>query len=302
LKDSVWLGSNYANFKFEVLADGDVNFRFSNCLLKSITIDEAQPKLPRSYNIVAQYKEEGSDAVVLKELVAKTEGTTGSTIKQNYPYWLVDEAGKAYTHGTKGNEFVEAFDLKNGEGDTTFVINYAKTDYTGVVYLSEGEDIPGATLCTNGNAAIRSSMGKAGYVLEDTKLVTLEPGTYKIRAVIFDAGKTPSYSCTLTKGATEEDEIYLSATATNWTETESDLLVISESTDITLLTGGGAGQGVDVIMIYASEDAPDDPDDPTAITEAKAAKAVVARKVMKNGQILINTEAGTFNVVGIQVR
>jgi len=298
--DSIWLGSAYANYKFEALADGDITFRFSNTLLKTITIEEGQPKVPRNYTVVAQYKEEDSDAIVLKELVAKTEGITGSTIKANYPYWLADAEGNAYTHGAKGSEFVESFDLKNGEGDTIFVINYAKTDYTGVAYLSEGEDIEGSILCTSPNAAIRSSMGKAAYVMEDTKLVTLQPGTYKIRAILFDAGKTPGYVCVFSKGATENDEISLTANATNWTEAESDLLTITEATDIKLLSGGSDTTGLDVVMIYKSDDAPEDPQ---GITEVNAgAQKMAARKLMKEGKILIQTEAGTVNVAGQLVK
>ena len=142
-------------------------------------------------------------------------------------------------------------------------------------------------------------MGKAGYVLEDLKLVTLQPGTYKIRAILFDAGKTPGYVCTLTKGEGEENEIYLSATATNWTEAESDLLTITEPTDITLKAGGSENTGVDVIMIYASEDAPEDPD---AVVDVRSAQKVAVRKVVKDGQILIETAAGIVNVAGIQVK
>lgn len=292
--DSIWLGSAYANYKFEALADGDITFRFSNTLLKTITIEEGKPKVPRNYSVVAQYKEDGSDAIVLKELVAKTEATTGSTIKANYPYWLADAEGNAYTHGAKGSEFVESFDLKYGEGDTIFVINYAKTAYTGVAYLSEGEDIEGSILCTSPNAAIRSSMGKAAYVMEDTKLVTLQPGTYKIRAILFDAGKTPGYVCVFSKGATENDEISLTANATNWTEAESDLLTITEATDIKLLAGGSDNTGLDVVMIYASDDAPDE-----GIVDVNAdAKKMAVRKVMQNGQVLIVTKAGTVNVAG----
>ena len=53
-------------------------------------------------------------------------------------------------------------------------------------------------------------------------------------------------------------------------------------------------------MIYASDDAPDDPD---GIVVAKAADEKTAvRKVAKNGQILIETAAGTFNAVGAQVK
>ena len=296
IKDSIWLGSSYANYKFEVQIEGDVRFFFNNCLMKSITIEEGVEKLPCKYNVVAAYTEDET-TTTLKELVGETEGITGSTIKANYPYWLADKDGNVYTYGTKGNPFEVSFDLK---GDTTFVINYKKTDFDGCVFLSEGEDLTGAVLCTNGNAAIRSSMAKSGYVTEDLKLVTLQSGTYKIRAILFDAGKTPSYICTLTKGAGEDDEIYLSATATNWTEAESDLLTITEPTDITLKAGGSESTGVDVIMIYASTDAPEDPD---GIAEVKAnAQNAAAMKVMKNGQLLIKTATGTFNALGVQVK
>lgn len=298
VQDSVRTGSSAANYKFEVQADGDIQIKFGNTILRSITIEEGQEKLPRNYNIVAAYTEE-DNTTVLKELVGKTEGITGSTIKVNYPYWLTDANNIAYTHGSKGNEFVETFDLKNGEGDTTFVINYSKTAYEGVVFLSEGEDLTGAVECTSPNAAVRASMAKAGYVTEDLKLVTLQSGTYKVRAVLFDANKEPSYVCTLTKGEGELNEILLSATATNWTEVESDLLEITEATDITLKAGGGENQGVDVIMIYASTDAPDDPD---GIAEVKANAQKATQKFVKNGQILIETATGTFNALGVQVK
>ena len=299
VQDSVRTGSSAANYKFEVQADGDIQIKFGNTILRSITIEEGQEKLPRNYNIVAAYTAD-DNTTVLKELVGKTEGTTGSTIKVNYPYWLADAEGNVYTHGTKGTPFEKAFDLKNGEGDTTFVINYSKTTMEGAVYLSEGEDIAGAFECTSPNAAVRASMAKAAFFTEDVKLVTLQPGSYKIKAVVFDANKEVSYVCTLTKGEGEVNEIYLPATATNWTETESDLLEITEATDITLKAGGNENQGLDVIVIYASTDAPDDPD---GITEVNTnAQNAATRKVMKNGQMLIKSTAGTFNALGVQVK
>lgn len=296
IKDSVMLGSNYTSFKFEVLTAGDVTFKFCNCLVKSITIEEGVEKKPCKYKVVAGYTED-EKTTILKELVAETEGITSSTVKAYYPYWLADEQGNVYTYGTKGNPFEASFDLK---GDTTFVINYKKTAFEGCVFLSEGEDLPNAALCTSGNAAIRSSMGKAAYLAEDLKLVTLQPGTYKVRAITADyTSKSGGYDCVLTKGEGEENEIHLVATADNWNDIESDLLTITEPTDITLKASGNENQGIDVIMIYASTDAPEDPD---GISEVKDAKKVVARKVAKDGRILIQTAAGTFNAVGVQVK
>lgn len=291
IKDSIWLGSSYANYKFEVQIEGDVRFFFNNCLMKSITIEEGVEKVPCKYNVIAAYTDSVTN-ITLKELVPETDGITSSTVKAYYPYWLKDEEGNVYTYGTKGNPFEAAFDLKS---DTTFVINYKKTAFEGCVFLSEGEDLENAALCTSGNAAIRSSMGKAAYFAEDLKLVTLQPGTYKVRAIIADyTSKSGGYDCVLTKGEGEENEIHLVATADNWNDVESDLLTITEATDITLKASGNENQGVDVIMIYASTDAPDE-----GIVDVNAdAKKMAVRKVMQNGQVLIVTKAGTVNVAG----
>lgn len=295
--DSVWVSAK-GSFKFEAQIDGDISFYFGNFRMTGIEIAEAQPKVARKYNIVAAYTEDET-TTTLKELVAQTEGITGSTVKVNYPFWLTDSEANAYTHGARGTEFVESFELKNGEGDTTFVVNYSKTAFSGVAFLSEGEDLTGATLCASNNAVVRSSMGKSAYFAEDVNLCTLQPGTYKIRAVLFDAGSTPGYTITLTKGAGEENEINLTAALVNFSEVETELIEITEATNITLKAGGNDTTGLDAIMIYASTDAPEDPD---GISEVKDAKKVVARKVAKDGRILIQTAAGTFNAVGVQVK
>ena len=296
LQDSIWVNAN-ANYKFEVQVDGDLTFLFGNFRMKSITISEAQEKKPCKYNVVAAYEGEES-TIVLKELVAETEAMSGTSVKMQFPYWLKDEEGNVYQHAAISKEFNASFELNS---DTTYVLSYTKTDMEGAVYLSEGEDIPGATACTQANAAIRSSMSKAGYVTEDTKLVTLQPGSYKIRAILFDAAKEPNYICTLTKGEGEENEIYLSASATNWTNAESDLLEITEPTDITLKAGGGESQGIDVIVIYAFNDDPGDVDAIQAVG-SKAQRSFNVYKVVKDGQILIETEYGTVNAAGRQVK
>lgn len=296
LQDSIWVNAN-ANYKFEVQVDGDLTFLFGNFRMKSITISEAQEKKPCKYNVVAVYEGEES-TIVLKELVAETEAMSGTSVKMQFPYWLKDEEGNVYQHAAISKEFNTSFELNS---DTTYVLSYTKTDMEGAVYLSEGEDIPGATACTQANAAIRSSMSKAGYVTEDTKLVTLQPGSYKIRAILFDAAKEPNYICTLTKGEGEENEIYLSASATNWTNAESDLLEITEPTDITLKAGGGESQGIDVIVIYAFNDDPGDVDAIQAVG-SKAQRSFNVYKVVKDGQILIETEYGTVNAAGRQVK
>ena len=52
-------------------------------------------------------------------------------------------------------------------------------------------------------------------------------------------------------------------------------------------------------MIYVSTDAPEDPD---GISEVKVTAQKAVRKLMKNGQLVIETEAGTFNALGVQLK
>ena len=81
------LGSNYTSFKFEVLTAGDVTFKFCNCLVKTITIEEGVEKKPCKYKVVAGYTED-EKTTILKELVA-----------ENVPPRTVDINLKAYELG-----------------------------------------------------------------------------------------------------------------------------------------------------------------------------------------------------------
>ena len=49
-------------------------------------------------------------------------------------------------------------------------------------------------------------------------------------------------------------------------------------------------------MIYAASNESD------GIQEVKSAQNTAVRKVVKNGQVLIETEAGIFNVLGVQMK
>lgn len=298
LQDSIQLGSSFANFKFKSQVDGDIKFLVSQCLLKSVTIEEAIPEVPVTYNVVAAYTPEGGEPVVLKTLVSGAEAIAGSTVKVPFSFWLADTEGNVYTHGTKGTEFIEVLDLKS---DTTFYINYAKTAIEGAVFLTEAEDIEGTIICGHNNSAIRSSNKQAAYVAEDTKIFTLEPGSYKFRAILFDNGGKNNPKKVAAFGVGEQ-EIELYSDADNWTEAESELVVVESATDVIWRAGGGDGYGLDVLVIYASTDAPDDPEDPSAIVDVNAAQKVTTHKVVKGDQILIVTEAGTFNAAGVLVK
>ncbi len=258
--DSITLNGTKTAYKFEVQEDGDITFKLSNARLYSITITEGVAKVPCKYSAQAVYKD-GDNVKVLKELVSETDGITGTTVKVNYSYWLTDEDGNLYTHGAKGTPFVETLDLVS---DTIFHINYTKADITGVVFLAEAEDFYDeedmdcpVKLCTQANAAIRSSNCKAAYTTADTKLITLPAGTYKMTAIIFDnTGKTSGRYQKIAVGTTENDTLFFSATADNWTEAEN-IFELKEETDIVWAKGGADTNGFDCFVIYATDELPE---------------------------------------------
>lgn len=259
--DSVQLApnNNFADYKFQITQDGDVNFAISQAWVSSINIEEAKPIVDVNYSIVAVAADD--ETKVLKTIKETTLGKTNDAVTVNYSYWLKDEEGYLYTHGSKGTPFTETFYLDSN--DTIFAIKYTKTETTGVVYVSEAEEWfdeenleSPIQLCTNENSAIRSSNGKAAYCAaeEGYQLTTLPAGKYKIKAVLFDANKTASYMPTFMVGS---EEVTLSATATNFAEVESGVIEITEESPVILKQSGNDKQGIDIIAIYATDEMPE---------------------------------------------
>lgn len=258
MKDSLQLGSSFANFKFTVLQDGDVTLMFSNALVKSLEITEARPIVDCTYSVKAIYKD-GDNVKELKTLVPETVGKTNDVVKVNYSYWLTDEEGNLYTYGTKGSEFTQKFDLVS---DTTFVINYKKVEgVSEVKFLAEAEDwVDEENLesvvqyCTNANSAVRSSNCKAAYATADWTVATLPAGTYKIKAVLFDSQKTASFVANFAVGT---EEIPLAANSTNFAEVESEPFEVTEETNVIWKAGGSENYGIDILVIYATDELPE---------------------------------------------
>lgn len=301
MKDSLQLGSNFANFKFTVLQDGDVTLKLSNALVKSLEITEARPIVDCVYSVKAIYQD-GDNVKELKTLVPETVGKTNDVVKVNYSYWLTDGEGNLYTYGTKGNEFLEKFDLIS---DTTFVISYKKVaDVSDVVFLSEGENFfdeenqeRTIEMVTQANSAVRSSNGKAAYATADTKITTLPAGTYTFKAIIFDnTGKSSGFIQSIGISENTDADLLLAANADNWTEAQETFILENEG-DIIWRAGGNENKGIDIMVIYKS-----DGGDAVASVEAAETAAPATRKVVKDGKFLIETANGTFTAAGAQVK
>lgn len=291
------LTGSAAEYKITVAENGDLALASKNVIYNSISVFPSTiEKKDIPYTIVAQ----DANGNAIKTLV-EAVGKTNDNVSVNYSYWLADAAGKLYTRGTKGTPFTESFKLEDGK--SVYPLAYKEATVAGltsVAFVTEGEDIEGTMACTQANSAIRSSNAKAAYATGDVKVTTLQPGTYKMKAVLFDNGgkNTPKVVATLKLG---DKNIELWSAEDNFTEvTTEEAYTITEATDLVLLTGGTENYGLDCLVVYNYDASQDIPDDPDAVNNATAAKNAGIIKVMENGQAVIKTLNGTFNAAGAQ--
>ena len=298
-KDSLATTKNAASYQFTVLEDGDLTVKVGNSCLYSIDIVEKTDYNPK-YSVVAV----DPHGNVVKTYVEETEDEAGALVRCYYSHWLKTAEDSLLTYGSVGAEMSLTFTLAS---DTTFVIKYKSTGIGGVVYLAEMEDLVNAEdlecpvqLLTTGNEAVRASNGKAAYVTSDYTITTVPAGTYKIYAGVFDKTKGGGSNQTFKVG---EEEIIISSTSDNLSIVESSPFTVTEdNTPVVWLSNGSTQNGIDMIAIYATDDVPEEEPDGVSSVEAKANVTKAVRKVVNNGQLLIEGANGTFNVAGAQVK
>ena len=186
------------------------------------------------------------------EIVRATEGTSYETATVKVPYRKYNvKDGVLYSKGDTGKEYNYSFSLT--EDNLVKSIEYtASTTMTNVVFLSEGEDIEGLTPCNSNNTGIRSSNSASAYASSDTKITTLEPGKYKLHAVIYDASKTPDSHWIFKAGDRQIAD--LNCTTVNIQELASPEFEVYYETDIIMAKMGGNTMGLDAIYIEKTGD------------------------------------------------
>ena len=298
-KDSLATTKSAKSYQFTVLEDGDLTVKVVNSCLYSIDIVEKTDYNPK-YSVVAV----DPHGNVVKTYLEETEDEAGALVRCYYSHWLKTAEDSLLTYGSVGAEMSLTFTLAS---DTTFVIKYKSTGIGGVVYLAEMEDLVNAEdlecpvqLLTTGNEAVRASNGKAAYVTSDYTITTVPAGTYKIYAGVFDKTKGGGSNQTFKVG---EEEIIISSTSDNLSIVESSPFTVTEdNTPVVWLSNGSTQNGIDMIAIYATDDVPEEEPDGVSSVEAKANVTKAVRKVVNNGQLLIEGANGTFNVAGAQVK
>lgn len=296
-KDSVASGKSVALHVFNVKKEGDLEMIVNNTVITSI---EITPASNEKYKYTAVAKDpEGN---VLKTFITETEGAAGDVVSVPYNYWLMNAEGKIFTYGARGSEFKQDFTLKS---DTTFVIEYKDANISDCVYCVEGEDLMTADsvtvgLITHQNVAVRCSNKAAAFNTKDVELCKLNAGTYKIQAALFDNAKGNS----IYNFYVGTDSIGLMSTSDNMSLAESSLITVTEdNTPVIWKAGTSESKGLDAIIIYASTDTPEpEPGEGTGINDVTVSGKAKAKKMVRNGQIIIVKGNNEYNVVGSQIK
>ena len=190
----------------------------------------------------------------LQEGIVKGTNFEGETFDVGYPY-AINVDSTLYTSDKlssdkKGYYLSYTLEADNQVKDITF----KPTTTTDIVFLSEAENIEGLTKATNANTFVRSSNGGSAYAAEaDVEITTLQPGKYKLTAVICDATKNAGSEWNFLAG--ENNIFKFTASSVNWAQGTSEEFEVNAETPIYLAKGGNANQAVDFIYIQKTGDA-----------------------------------------------
>ena len=190
----------------------------------------------------------------LQEGIVKGTNFEGETFDVGYPY-AINVDGTLYTSDKlssdkKGYYLSYTLEADNQVKDITF----KPTTTTDIVFLSEAENIEGLTKATNNNTFVRSSNGGSAYAAEaDVEITKLQPGKYKLTAVICDATKNAGSEWNFLAG--ENNVFNFTASTVNWAQGTSEEFEVNAETPIYLVKGGNANQAVDFIYIQKTGDA-----------------------------------------------
>ena len=190
----------------------------------------------------------------LQEGIVKGTNFEGETFDVGYPY-AINIDSTLYTSDKLSSDKKGYYLSYTLEADNQVKnITFKPTTTTDIVFLSEAENIEGLTKATNNNTFVRSSNGGSAYAAEaDVEITKLQPGKYKLTAVICDATKNAGSEWNFLAG--ENNIFKFTASTVNWAQGTSEEFEVNAETPIYLVKGGSANQAVDFIYIQKTGDA-----------------------------------------------
>ena len=190
----------------------------------------------------------------LQEGIVKGTNFEGETFDVGYPY-AINVDGTLYESSKLSSDKKGYYLSYTLEADNQVkAITFKPTTTTDIVFLAEAENIEGLTKATNNNTFVRSSNGGSAYAAEaDVEITKLQPGKYKLTAVICDATKNAGSEWNFLAG--ENNIFKFTASSVNWAQGTSEEFEVNAETPIYLTKGGNANQAVDFIYIQKTGDA-----------------------------------------------
>ena len=292
--NEITLTGSDTDYTIVVENHGDLILKSKLAKYKSISIFPASmEKVKIQYTVNAATE----DGTVLKKL-AEGEGQTNDKVSVAFPFYLMDAEGNLYTKGVKGTAFQTSVVLETGVNE--YPLTYKQTTLDGMtkaVFCSEAEELEGSVMeCTPANADVRASNQKVAYAVADVELCTLPAGTYKIKAMIWDAVK--GGGSTVMKFKAGEQAIDMTSAGDNMSEVISEAFTLDADTKLVWVADANYAEGyaLDAIVVFGYDETL------SGITDiTTAAKAKVAKK-LENGQIIIIKDNVKYNAAGIQVK
>lgn len=192
------------------------------------------------------YTIKATDGTNVLKTIASGSNFEGETVKYAYNYYINNEA-TLYTKAAATNkEFNGSFVLT--EDKQTVNVVYTKTDISNVVYWSEAEEIDGAIPQTGSNANIRCSNSIGASFAENTTIVNLPAGKYKIWAQVWGNKGT-------TFNILAGETIALSVATQGYILSGSSEINLVSNTDIIIAKAGDSGKMLDCLYIQKTGDA-----------------------------------------------
>ncbi|MBR6592328.1 MAG: hypothetical protein IKK81_06895 [Prevotella sp.] len=176
--------------------------------------------------------------------------TTGSNFEGETVYYAynkyINNDGTLYEKAAINNQFNGSFVLT--ENNKVENVAYSATDITDVVYWSEAEEIVGATPQTGSNANVRCSNSIGASFAENTTVVNLPAGKYKIWAQVWG-------NATTTFNILAGETIVLSVDTKGYIFSGSNEFNLVSDTEIIIAKAGNSGRMLDCLYIQKTGDA-----------------------------------------------
>ncbi len=177
--------------------------------------------------------------------IATGSNFEGETVYYAYNKYINND-GTLYEKAAINNQFNGSFVLT--ENKKVENVAYSATDITDVVYWSEAEEIDGATPQTGSNANVRCSNSIGASFAENTTIVNLPAGKYKIWAQVWG-------NATTTFNILAGETIVLSVDTKGYIFSGSNEFNLVSDTEIIIAKAGDSGKMLDCLYIQKTGDA-----------------------------------------------